>query len=168
MPDYIALFFHTPSGYSVYFPDVPGCTSGGANLDDARTSTVEALALHFASMVEDGDPIPEPSDLDTVMADPDNRDAVAVLIPGPRPRARSVRLQITLPDDVLAEIDARDKNRSRFLADAARDKIARGGWEIDHLNPQSKGGTDRGQKTSALKTKANHRKSDKVGSRRRG
>ena len=35
------------------------------------------------------------------------------------------------------------------------------GWEIDHRNPQSKGGTDHGRNLRALHWKANRRKSDK-------
>ena len=40
----------------------------------------EALALHLEGMAEDGDAIPEPSSLEVVMADPANRDGVAILV----------------------------------------------------------------------------------------
>lgn len=36
------------------------------------------------------------------------------------------------------------------------------GWEIDHRNPQSKGGTDHGRNLRALNTDANREKRDKV------
>lgn len=35
------------------------------------------------------------------------------------------------------------------------------GWEIDHRNPVSKGGSDHGRNLRALNTKANREKSDK-------
>jgi predicted RNase H-like HicB family nuclease len=41
----------------------------------------EALALHIEGMVEDGEAVPEPSVLEEVMADPDNRSGAAILVP---------------------------------------------------------------------------------------
>ena len=37
----------------------------------------EALALHIEGLEQDGEAIPEPSSLEAVMADPDNRDRAA-------------------------------------------------------------------------------------------
>ena len=48
-------------GYSVYFPDLPGCTSGGKDFEDSQRNAVEALNLHIYSMEKDGDMIPNPS-----------------------------------------------------------------------------------------------------------
>jgi predicted RNase H-like HicB family nuclease len=75
MTTYIALLRkETDSDFGVNFPDFPGCVTAGKSLDEARRMAVEALDLHIRGMVEDGDPIPEPSTLDAVMDDPDNRD----------------------------------------------------------------------------------------------
>ena len=51
----------------------------------------EALELHIVGMLEDREPIPEPSSLDTIMNDPDNWDAVAFLADVPTRRSKSVR-----------------------------------------------------------------------------
>ncbi|MCD8307720.1 MAG: type II toxin-antitoxin system HicB family antitoxin [Clostridia bacterium] len=48
--------------YSVYFPDLPGCTSWGRNLEHAQEMTHEALEIHLGGMLEDGDEIPAPSE----------------------------------------------------------------------------------------------------------
>ena len=57
------------------------------------------------------------------MGDPENRDGVAILMSAPNRRARSVRINITLPADVLSEIDryaeAHGLTRSGLLARAA-------------------------------------------------
>ena len=53
--------------------------TAGVTLDDARAMAEEALALHVEGMVEDGEAIPEPSTLEEVMSDPDNRSGVAIL-----------------------------------------------------------------------------------------
>ncbi len=125
MRHYIALFHKdVDSDYSVSFPDFPGCVTAGTTLDEARANAEEALALHLNGMTEDREPIPEPSSLENIMVDVDNRDGVAVLIPVKGEASRSVRVNITLPEDVLAKIDAYAEqagmNRSGFLAYAAK------------------------------------------------
>jgi predicted RNase H-like HicB family nuclease len=124
MATYIALMRKDPdSHFGVDFPDFPGCVTAAATMQDARRAAVEALALHVAGMVEDGEVIPAPSTLDEIMADPENRDAVAVLIDAPMQVVRAVRLNITLPENVLRDIDRATTNRSRFLAEAAVEKL---------------------------------------------
>ena len=126
MTAYIALIHKDPeSDFGVSFPDFPGCFTAGSTLDEARAMAEEALALHVGGIVEDGEPIPEPSTLEDVMADPQNRDGgVAVLIALPPRAARTVRVNITLPADVLDQIDRHAEShgftRSGFLAAAAK------------------------------------------------
>ncbi len=128
MANYIALIHkQDDSDYGVSFPDFPGCVSAGASLDDARGMAEEALAFHIEGLVEDGDAVPEPSDLDTVMTDPINRDGVAILVPVEL-KSRSVRVNVTLPEDALRAIDSYAERhgytRSGFLVSAARRAMA--------------------------------------------
>jgi predicted RNase H-like HicB family nuclease len=46
------------TGYSVFFPDIPGCTSGGDTLREAALNAEEALAGHVALMAEAGQQFP--------------------------------------------------------------------------------------------------------------
>ena len=110
------------SDFGVAFPDFPGCVSAGTTLDEAVLGAHEALAGHVAAMVADADPLPEPTPLEAVAA---NRDAstvaitlVAVTLPG-----KMQRVNITMDEGLLDEIDAVADNRSRFLADAARAEL---------------------------------------------
>lgn len=121
MPEYIALIHKDPgSDYGVSFPDFPGCVTAGTTVEEARRMAGSALAFHMAGMIEDGEAIPQPSRLEDVMADPENRDAVAIFVPV----RKSVRVSITMPEDVLAEIDRYAKShgltRSDFFAQAAK------------------------------------------------
>jgi predicted RNase H-like HicB family nuclease len=52
------------TGYSVLFPDLPGCTSGGGTLQEAALNAEQALAGHVALLLEGGEKLPEPSRLD--------------------------------------------------------------------------------------------------------
>jgi predicted RNase H-like HicB family nuclease len=122
---YIALI-HKEEGsdYGVSFPDLPGCITAGTSLDEARTFAEEALALHLEGLAEDGEAIPEPSSLEAVMADPENRDGVAILVATPQNSAKTVRVNITMPEDVLEQVDryaeSHGYNRSGFLTQAAK------------------------------------------------
>jgi predicted RNase H-like HicB family nuclease len=125
MASYIAILRKDPdSDYGVDFPDFPGCIAVGSTLDEARMMAADALAFHVDGMVEDGDAIPEPSSLEAVMSDPDHRDGVAILVDLPRKPSRSIRVNVMLPQDIIDAIDRVTNNRSRFLAEAARDKLA--------------------------------------------
>src|SRR5437016_194701 len=128
MRKYIGLI-HKEAGsdYGVSFPDFPGAVTAGTTLDEARAMAEEALAFHIEGLVEDGEAIPEPSSLEAVMADPANRDGVAILVPVKTRAAKVVRVNVTLPADVLAEIDryaeAHGFTRSGFLVQAAKQAI---------------------------------------------
>lgn len=124
MTSYIALLRKDEgSDFGVDFPDFPGCVTAGATLEDARRMAAEALALHVDGLIADGEPLPMPSGLDAIMADPHNADAVVFLVDVPASPVRSVRINVTLPSDLVEAIDRVTKNRSRFLADAARGKL---------------------------------------------
>jgi predicted RNase H-like HicB family nuclease len=124
MTAYIALIRKEPgSDFGVDFPDFPGCVTAGRTLDEARRMASDALDLHVRGMIEDREPIPEPSSLDAIMADADNREAVAFLVDAPTQPARSVRVNVMLPADLVEAIDRSTNNRSRFLIDAARAKL---------------------------------------------
>ena len=119
MTAYVALLRKdADSDYGVDFPDFPGCVTAGLTLEDARRMAAEALQLHIEGMIEDGAPIPLPSPLEDVMVDPLHRDGVAVLIDA-AVRRPAVRINVSLPPDLLEAIDRTTENRSRFLAEAA-------------------------------------------------
>lgn len=125
MPDYVALIHKEPeSDYGVSFPDFPGAITAGTTLDDARAMAEEALAFHIDGMTEDGDPIPQPSTLEAVMADRVNRDAVAFLVRIKPPIAKTVRVNVTMGEETLAVIDhyaeTHGYTRSGLLVQAAR------------------------------------------------
>jgi predicted RNase H-like HicB family nuclease len=84
MRSYIGLIHKDPeSDFGISFPDFPGCISAGSTLEEVHQMGAEALVFHIEGLSEDGEAIPEPSSLDVVMRDPENRDGVAVLIAVP-------------------------------------------------------------------------------------
>ena len=129
MRQYIALIHKdADSDYGVSFPDLPGCVTAGTTLDDARAMAAEALAFHLEGLAADGEAVPEPSSLEEIMSHVENKDGVAVLIAAPAAEVKSVRVNITMPADVLDEIDQYAERegytRSGFLAQAAKKAMA--------------------------------------------
>jgi len=129
MRHYIALIHKDAnSDYGVSFPDLPGVITAGRTLDEARAMATEALAFHLEGLAEDGEAVPEPSTLEEIMAIAENKDGVAVLIDAPAAEVKSVRVNITLPADVLGEVDRYAERegftRSGFLAQAAKKAMA--------------------------------------------
>lgn len=128
MRQYIGLIHKdAESDYGVSFPDFPGVATAGTTLDDARNMAEEALALHIEGLVKDGEAIPEPSSLAEVMSDPENKDGVAILVAVRTEARRAVRVNVTLPEDVLEQIDRYAEShgftRSGFIAQAAKKAI---------------------------------------------
>lgn len=120
--NYIALIHkEEDSDYGVSFPDFPGCVSAGATLQQAKTMAQEALVSHINILKEMGEQIPAPSTLEEIMACPENRSAIAFLVEVLS--HQTVRINITLPEDVLSIVDQRARrlnlSRSAFLVEAA-------------------------------------------------
>jgi predicted RNase H-like HicB family nuclease len=124
MTNYIALIRRDLDGeYSVAFPDFPDCTTVAQTLDAARRRAAHALAAHIDDLDLAGEGLPEPTPIDRVMGNPDNREAMAFLVPVAGVARHAVRVNITLPEGVLDRIDAftrrHNTSRSTFLTRAA-------------------------------------------------
>ena len=132
MANYIAVVHKDPkSDFGISFPDFPGCITAGSSIDEAKDMAHDALLLHLKGMLEDGEKIPAPSKLEDIMDDPDYSDAAAILVVSvPEARPRSVRVNITVPEDMLRKIDniakKRGMSRSSFLVHAAQNAISLG------------------------------------------
>jgi predicted RNase H-like HicB family nuclease len=129
MANYIGVVHKDPkSDFGVSFPDFPGCATAGSTIDEAKDMAHDALSLHIRGMLEDGENIHAPSKLEDIMDDPDYADAVAILVVSVSDtRPRSVRVNITVPEDMLRKIDNAAKkkgmSRSSFLVHAAENAI---------------------------------------------
>ena len=129
MANYIAVVHKdAKSDFGVSFPDFPGCITAGSSIDEAKDMAHDALSLHIKGMVEDGENIPAPSKLEDIMENPDYSDAAAILIVSvSESKPRTVRVNITVPEDMLRKIDTiakkRGMSRSSFLVHAAQNAI---------------------------------------------
>jgi predicted RNase H-like HicB family nuclease len=58
---YAVVFEKAPGNWCAYAPDVLGCISTGDTWEDMLEVIREALTGHIELMLEDGDPLPEPT-----------------------------------------------------------------------------------------------------------
>lgn len=112
------------SDFGVHFPDFPGCVTAGVTIEEAILNAHEALAGHVDMMVADGDALPEPSSLHDVISQNDASTVAVTLVPVILP-GKVKRVNVTLDEGLLSEIDIISNNRSGFLAQAARAELAR-------------------------------------------
>jgi predicted RNase H-like HicB family nuclease len=77
---YPAIIERSRSGFGVFFPDLPGCTSAGGTLVDAAANAEEALAGHVLAAEAAGESIPEPGDIEAIERDPDVDEAARILV----------------------------------------------------------------------------------------
>ena len=58
---YAIVIEKAESNYSAYVPDLPGCVSTGATVEETENAIREAIEFHLDGMREDGTPIPPSS-----------------------------------------------------------------------------------------------------------
>ncbi|MCE3028588.1 MULTISPECIES: type II toxin-antitoxin system HicB family antitoxin [unclassified Salinicola] len=115
------------SAYGVTFPDFPGCFSAADELSELPRLAQEAVEVYF-----DGEDmaIPPPSTPETWADHADFQDGYWMLIDIDLSKLshRAVRVNISLPESLVAKIDhaakARHLSRSAFLAMAAQHEMS--------------------------------------------
>jgi len=117
------------SAYGATFPDIPGCFAAADDIQDLTRAAQEAVEAHFGA---DNDPIPAASSPDAWADDGDYQEDggfwMLVDIDQSRVRPRAIRLNISLPENLVQRIDTtarqRGQSRSAFLAAAAEHEMA--------------------------------------------
>ena len=64
MTKYAVFIAPTRTGYSAHVPDLPGCIAAGRTRDETLELMQSAIEMHLNAMREDGDAIPEPSQVE--------------------------------------------------------------------------------------------------------
>lgn len=127
MKKYVALFEFGENSVGVVFPDLPGLTSAGDNFDDAMRNAHEALSLYA-----DGEKnMPKPRTLEQIKAEwpdwqewKDNYEFTAGIVDLFPLKAKTKRINLRLPEDLLCRIDNVTSNRSGFIDSAIRRALA--------------------------------------------
>ena len=63
MNRYLIVIENAGSNFSAYSPDLPGCASTGATVEETKRNMEGAIEFHLEGLREDGQQIPEPSSI---------------------------------------------------------------------------------------------------------
>lgn len=116
--------------FGVVVPDLPGCFSAGDTLDEAMENAKEAIALWIEAAIDSDQPIPKPSTVAALQADPEFSGWVwAVVDVDPALiDDKAERVNISVPRRILSRIDryasSHGETRSGLLVRAALERIA--------------------------------------------
>jgi predicted RNase H-like HicB family nuclease len=116
--------------YGVTVPDLPGCFSSGSTFDEAVAMAREAIELHLEGRIEDGEAIPDGSEIEALWRD--KRFAggawASVSIDPSKLPLKAERVNITMPKRILDAVDRfaaeHDETRSGLLLKAVTQHMA--------------------------------------------
>lgn len=124
---YVALFQEDKCGFSVEFPDIPGCVTCGETLDEAVDHAHEALSVFVEELTQRNEPLPEPTAKKLLLSKPENNGKRAINISVAGGGADFVECELVMHAHLLARIEKYAKlhgvSPADFLAVAARDAI---------------------------------------------
>lgn len=130
MKKWFPAYLHkSPAGmFGVSFPDLAVAATGDT-IDAAMSAAEDALNAHIEAIIETGGELPAPGNYvdahNAALDDPELAQGyvgiqmIAAILP-----EKTERVLITMPGDVLKRLDAATNNRSSFITEAVRAKLA--------------------------------------------
>lgn len=121
------------SDYGVTVPDLPGCFSAGATMDEALDMAYEAIEGHVEILFEEGNPLPIPQGIEHHMSNAEYADGVwaYVEVDTIELMGKTERFNVTLPSLLVKKVDEYltsnatiYRSRSDFLAKVAADRLS--------------------------------------------
>ncbi len=61
MKRYAVVIERAFNSYSAYMPDLPGCVTTGATIEEVERAIRQAIEFHIAGLRDAGGPVPEPT-----------------------------------------------------------------------------------------------------------
>ena len=114
------------SGYSVTFPDLPGCFTEGSTLDEAYRMAQDALKLHLYCLEKEGEVLPSPTSPNAIKVENGGFvSLVDVWMPGIRRsgQLKSIKKTLTIPKWLNDIAEHEGVNFSYLLQRALKDYL---------------------------------------------
>ena len=126
----VVIHKESDSDYGVSFPDLVGCVSAGATVDEALSCAKEAAECHIEGLLLDGDELPLPGTIEEYSVDEEYAGGTWALVQVDMSSlsVKAKRLNITLPERLAHVVDQYAKRhgetRSGLLAQAVTEFMA--------------------------------------------
>ena len=118
------------SDYGVIVPDLPGCFSAGATVEEAIDNAIEAVLTHAEGLLADDEPVPTPTSITELKEryrEANNLWAL-VEVDFSKLSEKMARVNISVPENLLSKIDSyatkTGASRSGMLVNAALEYIS--------------------------------------------
>lgn len=119
---YPAIFHQEDSSYWVEFPDLPGCQSFGDTLPETMAEAQEALAAYVLTLLEQGKPLAQPSEMASIIPEDGFTSLVTCTIDQYK-ETKAVKKTLTIPSWLNDRATAMGVNFSQVLQEALITKI---------------------------------------------
>ncbi len=123
---YPAVFSPEDSGYSVEFPDLPGCCTCGDSLEESLSMAKDALSLFLVELEDEKQDIPEPSPIQSLSLE-ENSFASLINVDTTIYRQTlsnvAVKKTLSIPQWLNQAAIANGINFSQVLQDALKQKL---------------------------------------------
>ncbi len=123
---YPAVFDYADDGITIDFPDLPGCMPCAFSTEEAMKNAREAMGLHLYNMEDDGDEIPEPSNILSIPHDA-NQAVVLVDVSMPsfreRMRNKNINKMCTVPAWLVKEAETQHFSFSQILQEGLMERL---------------------------------------------
>lgn len=123
---YPAVFHKEKDSYWVEFPDLVGCQSFGDGIEDTFDNAREALYAYCITLLEDGNRLPDPSDMQTAIkqaAEEDETCFCTFVDVSLSARNKSVKKTLTIPSWMNEVAERANINFSAVLQEALMQKL---------------------------------------------
>lgn len=126
---YFAVFYpqELGNGYTVEFPDLPGCITQGSTLEEALEMAEDAAAGWILSTIEDGEEIPSPSKCNDISLYENASFTNAILLDmeeyAKKYGEKAVKKTLSIPRWINTMAEKKDVNFSRVLQDALKKEL---------------------------------------------
>ena len=113
-------------GYSVTFPDLPGCNTEGNDLAEALYMAQDALGLYLYSLKQDKMPLPQSMQPEALILD---KDSFVTLVEWDeeaylrRTNNKAVKKTLTIPEWMNTLAEEKNINFSKTLQEALLEKL---------------------------------------------
>lgn len=121
-----AILSYAEDGITISFPDLPGCLPCADTTAEAAKNAKEALGLHIWGMEQDGEPIPEPTEItDLKCAEHEILFLVEVFMPPVRERLNNkfVKKTLSIPQWLNVEAEHAGVNFSQILQNGLKEYL---------------------------------------------
>ena len=129
---YPAIFSKEENGYFVRFPDISPCYTEGSTLEEAAIMAKDVLESRIEVALERGEPLPVPSDIETL-----NGDRVMLIIgdiENIKSQTRFVKKTLSIPHWLNIAAEKQHINFSGVLQEALKERLAESELLADNLN----------------------------------